>query len=375
MAADEPTDESVLRQVTAEVLAGVPADALAATAGELGWPSVGIAESSGGSGGTLRDAAAIVRAAAAYAPELPLVEQLQANWLLAQAGWLDPRAVGPPPAVVLPEPDAPITLTTGLDGVAGAVAGAATASALLVAAIAADDGRPVLALVDQRAGGVRVEPGENLAGEPRDRVTLRGCAALRVARPAPEVTRIRVRESVLRTAALLGAIERACQLTVDHVRVRAQFGKPLLAQQAVAHAVATMAGEREQSRAAFGVALDAWDTDAEGGGADPAHRVAAARIVLSRAATTVARLAHQLHGAVGITREHPLHRGTVRLLAWRDEPDSARTAAHILGEVVTGDGDLWEWTVTGRTQELTRADRFAAYRRPSRGAAADPRRS
>ncbi|WJK36133.1 acyl-CoA dehydrogenase family protein [Solwaraspora sp. WMMA2065] len=167
--------------------------------------------------------------------------------------------------------------------------------------------RPVLARVDPGADGLHVTPGTNLTGEPRDWVALRGCVPLRVAMTAPHVADVRCRESLLRAAALFGAVERTCQLTIEHVRVCTQFGRPLLAQQAVAHAVATMAGEREQSRAALRGALAAW------GGDYAASRVAAARVVLGRAATTVARLAHQLHGAVGVTREHPLHRPVARL--------------------------------------------------------------
>ncbi|ROO60101.1 alkylation response protein AidB-like acyl-CoA dehydrogenase [Micromonospora sp. Llam0] len=341
MSGDEPTDEAMLRQIVAEALTGVATGTLWATARDLGWLAVGVAEQVGGSGGTVRDAAAIVRAAAATAPELALVEAMQASWLLGEAGWLDPDR-DEPYAVALPDPAETITLHTGLTGSATGVAGARTASALLVCAVAADDGRPVLARVDPAADGLRVTPGTNLAGEPRDQVTVRGCVPLRVAMTAPHAADVRRRESLLRAAALLGAVERTCQLTVDHVRVRTQFGRPLLAQQAVAHAVATMAGEREQCRAALRGALDAW------GGDHAASRVAAARVIFGRAATTVARLAHQLHGAVGITREHPLHRSTGRLLAWRDEPVATRTASHTLGTVVAGGGDLWQWVVTDR---------------------------
>jgi acyl-CoA dehydrogenase len=52
--------------------------------------------------------------------------------------------------------------------------------------------------------------------------------------------------------------------------------------------------------------------------------VAHARITAATAATDVARLAHQLHGATGITREYPLHRLTRRLRAWPD----TETAEH-----------------------------------------------
>jgi len=40
---------------------------------------------------------------------------------------------------------------------------------------------------------------------------------------------------------------------------------------------------------------------------------------MSEAAGLCADLAHQVHGAMGFTREHSLHRFTRRLYAWRDE--------------------------------------------------------
>jgi acyl-CoA dehydrogenase len=55
----------------------------------------------------------------------------------------------------------------------------------------------------------------------------------------------------------------------------------------------------------------------------------------------VARLAHQVHGAIGTTREHPLHRLTLRLWSWRDDFGSERHWQQELGRLVL-DSDPWE---------------------------------
>ncbi|MFD8994528.1 acyl-CoA dehydrogenase family protein, partial [Streptomyces abikoensis] len=55
-------------------------------------------------------------------------------------------------------------------------------------------------------------------------------------------------------------------------------------------------------------------------GAPAAHvAVAAAKTQASASAAEIARIAHQLHGAIGITRLSPLHLATTRLWSWRDE--------------------------------------------------------
>jgi alkylation response protein AidB-like acyl-CoA dehydrogenase len=47
--------------------------------------------------------------------------------------------------------------------------------------------------------------------------------------------------------------------------------------------------------------------------------MAAAKVRAGEAAGLCARIAHQLHGAMGVTAEHPLHQSTRRLLSWRDD--------------------------------------------------------
>jgi len=57
----------------------------------------------------------------------------------------------------------------------------------------------------------------------------------------------------------------------------------------------------------------------------------------------VARIAHQLHGAIGFTEEHPLRLTTTCLWAWRDEAgDEAEWAAE-LGDraLAAGPDGIW----------------------------------
>ena len=70
---------------------------------------------------------------------------------------------------------------------------------------------------------------------------------------------------------------------------------------------------------------------------------AAAKIRCSEAAEKGGGIAHQVHGAIGFTIEHILHRYSLRALAWRDDFGSESYWAVELGKLVANRGadELW----------------------------------
>ena len=128
-----------------------------------------------------------------------------------------------------------------------------------------------------------------------------------------------------------------------------QFGRPLAAFQAVQHALATMLGEIERARAATTLAVTA---AAQYGFGDDrtAYATTVAKIAVGRAVAPVTTIAHQLHGAIGTTAEHPLWRATMRARSWADEFGSASWhARRLAGRTATT--DPWDVTV-GRSRIL-----------------------
>ena len=160
--------------------------------------------------------------------------------------------------------------------------------------------------------GAAVTPGANVAGEPRD--TMRWPQASRLAMgPVADVSlpvRLHRWVALVRNARRSRAGQRPA-LTIAHVTSRQQFGRPIGAFQAVRNLAAVMAGEVAVASAAQRAATRPLDAGLE----PDAFAVAAAKLRGAMAATRVAAIAHELHGAIGTTREHRLHLFTRRLWA------------------------------------------------------------
>jgi acyl-CoA dehydrogenase len=64
----------------------------------------------------------------------------------------------------------------------------------------------------------------------------------------------------------------------------------------------------------------------------------------------VAAIAHQLHGAIGTTKEHRLRLTITRLWSWRDEDGPASECFAELGRAAlrAGAGKLWPWLTGGQ---------------------------
>jgi acyl-CoA dehydrogenase len=307
-----------------------------------GLDRAGIPERLGGTGGEPADALAVTAALAEQGLSVPLAEQsVLAGWLAAHVGLRLPEGL-----VVAVTEAADLRYEGGrIHGSAPRVPWASHARYLLVPLTVEAD-RSTIALVG--VDGVRIRPGTNLADEPRDEVRFPG--------NVPEQTRpvaAGVPEGLLRWGALVravqiaGALRAVLRMTLRYTGERVQFGRRLAQLDPVRQQVALMAGEVAATSTAAEVARrqmlrvgdhlrQADDTDAT------ALSVAAAKIQAGTAATAVARIAHQVHGAIGVTREHPLHRHTRQVWAWRDEFGGEEFWARRLSGLVDGAGlPLW----------------------------------
>lgn len=330
-AGDSAELAGLVTEIVRDLRAGTAADTVTDTATQLwdvledtGLARIGVPEDLGGPGGTVEDVLVVVRTLAEHGVLHPLVESATADWVLVGAG----RGPVGRCTLVCPDPaevagGGPLEVPWGR-----------WATHLLV--VGAGDGEGAGALLhDLGAPGTVVEHGVDVAGAPSDRVSP--AAPPQPVAVTPPVDRVRARAALLRCAVLVGATTGAYALTRSFVRERHQFGEPLVAIPAVATALATVRAGVIQAETALTRARALHDGP---GGPDA---VAVARVVCGAAATETARVTHQLHGAMGITEEYPLHRFTRILWAARDADLAEHRWAELLGTgAMRGEQTLWD---------------------------------
>jgi len=314
---------------------GKPAVELWDTLSELGLPLISVPEERGGSGGTLTQACELLFLLGRAAAPVPLAETaLLGGWLLAAAG-LDVPSGALTAAPVLAG-DHLVLQGVGdsrtVSGDSRAVPWACSAAHL--AALAEDaDGRQFVACVPSSA--LTATAGRNLAGEPRDDVGLESArldAALVAPAPAGVTFAVLFARGALARAALMaGALHRVAEMTVAYAGERHQFGKPINSFQAVQNLVVQVAEQAECVALAVMTAAARFDED-------PAAHAAVAKATAGRAARLAVRMAHEVHGAIGVTLEHDLGLSTRRLHAWAGEFGSEQHWNTVLGHRVLAAG-------------------------------------
>jgi acyl-CoA dehydrogenase len=338
--------ENVNRRVLLEFEAGSwPVD-LWRLVDELGFTQVLVSEGKGGFGGSWSDAYDLVRIAAAHALPLPLAETIVAANLLSMAGLDVPEG---PMTFIEQGIGAPITLLRNqgglqLTGKAHAVPWARWSRWLAVSGEL--DGTPVIALVEMVGNGhIEVTELANMAGEPRDELRFNSapCAAYAVwkqpfARPAW------LAGALVRSIAMVGALEEALRASLSYVREREQFGRALGQNQAIQQQLAAMVGAVSGARVAAQVAAAAMP------GPTSWFDVAVAKVRAGEAASLGSAIAHQVHGAMGITHEYRLNYVTRRLWSWRRDFGTDAQWAEVLGNAaITSGGDGFWPALTARS--------------------------
>ena len=306
---------------------------------DAGLPLAWVPETLGGVGASVADGFAILGVAGRFALALPLAETLAAGWLLTRAGLKAPAT----PLTLAPvRPHDRIAFDA--DGtLSGRAVGVPFAQECPHIAVLADDRKQQrVALVEVK--DCRVDEGRNLAGDAVNIVTFDRTRP-RASAPTPngfDQTALMLMGSAIRSVETAGALETILSLSVGYANERIAFERPIGKFQAVQQNLARLAGE---VAAALAVSGSAADSIAQADGFDDAVflEAASAKIRTAEAAAEGSAIAHQVFGAIGFTREHVLHRFTLRMLSWRDDFGSESYWAAELGNHVArrGADEFW----------------------------------
>ena len=316
--------------------------ALWQTLADSGLTLAWVPEQHGGAGASLAEGFEILSVAGRFAAPVPLAETLLAGWLLSHADMSAPPESSGAMTVAPARPADRIALDPDgtLSGRARGVPFASEAAHLAV--LASGRAGPAVALVERKA--VRIERGESLAGDASDTVTFDRVTPVRVA-PAPagiDQDALMLMGAVIRSVETAGALETMLALSLRYAEERVAFERPIAKFQAVQHNLARLAGEVAAALTAAGSAADAIaSADAFDDGVF--LEAASAKIRSAEAAHEGAAIAHQVHGAIGFTREHVLHRFTLRVLGWRDDFGNESHWAVELGKRVASRGGDAFW--------------------------------
>lgn len=286
---------------------------------EAGFPLLLADEASGGFGGDWEDAFAVLRLAGVHALAGPLPDLITGRWALAQAGFADDGD-----SVV-------IALHAEGELRDGRFTGRVTApwGRRATYVLAALDGVAIRLPV----AAASLVASTNPAGEARDHLFFDNVEA----QTGADAAQLVAWGALGRAAQIAGALDAALALSITYANERVQFGKPIGKLQAVQQGLAEFAEEAAAVNCAGRAAARAADHGACW------TEIAAAKLRASQAAAIGARVAHQVHGAIGFTREHSLHRYTARLASWRSEYGGEGYWSGRLGQwaIATGADGLW----------------------------------
>ncbi len=285
------------------------------------WLSTVVAEAHGGQGLGAFDLALAVEPVGRRLLMVPLVEAAAAAWTLSRAAGGAPAASALADLLrgdrlIVPATEArawgsgasPPTLvydrdTAVLSGSVRLVAHAGAADGFLVAV--GSGSQPVLAIVPRSR--VSIDTGSNIDGSSSSTlvfadVELPPADAIATGVRAGELARD-LQEFLALCAAveLVGLAAAALEVTLDYIKLRRQFGRPIGGFQVLQHRAVDGFIDIELDRSLVYRVLAAFDRREH----HPAM-VSAAKARASRSALQVVRAALQMHGAIGYTEEHDI---------------------------------------------------------------------
>ncbi len=310
--------------------------------GELGWLGIALPEADGGFGGSFFDVCIVAEELGRGVVNEPFVASgIAANMLLAELAaedvkekWLPDLVDGSRRAALAFLPldnayDIPCAEVRARTVAGGFVLSGETLPALGLAGadsyvvLACIDAGPTMGLflVDAGLPGLTVQPCSLYDGQGAGRLRLEdvplGHALDVQAEPVmlKRLDRCIDGTVIAHCAQTVGTMQRAFEITLDYLKTRQQFGKPISANQVVQHRLVDLFVEIEEARALSRAAAGVFDECAGDDGGTRRKYAAAVKACVAQVAKHCWKEAVQLHGAIGMTQEYVVGQYVKRLAA------------------------------------------------------------
>ena len=269
-----------------------------AQATELGWPMMWLTEENGGFGMGMREVCALMEELGAGLVPEPILSAMMAGALL-QENLPEPATTGD--AVIV---TAWQDRSGSLEWHGGAAGSRLAGTKVFVSGAAGADLFAVptargVAVIHRDTAGLAIETQETLDGGYMGTLRFDDVAADFV--PCGHVEAVIGKATLAHAAYLLGLSDAAFAITLDYLRIREQFGRPIGSFQSLQHRATEMKLQLELTRAAIEATARRIDTGA--GAIERQQGVARCHLRAGSLAMLVAREAIQMHGAMGITDE------------------------------------------------------------------------
>jgi acyl-CoA dehydrogenase len=294
--------------------------------------------------GDWQDACAVLRAASYANAPLPLADTMLGRHLLNAVGIAIPD--GPLSFVVAN--DLKLAISNDgqvIDGVLSNVSfGSVTDHIVIVTQ--QENSKTIVVLLSTKSAQTEVR--HSIAGEWLDNMTFvaaRVSGSFVIDDSKSLIERYHGLGALTRSALITGAGKKTLELSLQYSSERVQFGRPIVAFQAVAFLISQITEEV----AALSAIVEAAAVCDHNENAQQLL-IAAAKTRAGQAATTITRMSHQIFGAMGITMEHTLNLSTRRIWAWREEYGGEHYWARTLGQCMSArtkrEGSLWQVITT-----------------------------
>ena len=296
---------------------------------QLGLPKIAVKNKFNGSGLPLSTTLPIIKLSNNIGAPIPLSETILSNYILSESD------INPPSGIITYAID-----VKNLKIIGNEISGELISVPYLnltdkIVFITEIEKTKKVILI--KNSGEEKELKKNFLSEPRYNIKLNKCKILDM-----KTINLRVNfkhlGAIVRSAQMIGSMEKILDLCIDYCSQRKQFGRALSKFQAIQHQISEMAVELSASSAALSTITN---SDSYKNKKD----IAILKIRAGAAAGKVIAISHQVHGAIGFTQEYELAYFTRNLNSWRNDFGNESYWEDLLGKdfLENNNQNLWEY--------------------------------